>query len=208
MEKLDHVKLDDAGLVPVIVQHAETGEVRMLGYADTEALHATLTRGEVYFHSRSRDALWKKGETSGNVLHVVDVHLDCDGDAVLVRALPDGPTCHTGADSCFHRPMETENSVAAPGAGDPLRDLESIIRARKASPKAGSYTNALLDGGVEAIGAKVTEEAEEVVRAARSEGRQRVIEEAADVLYHLSVLMAASDVTVSDVAAELAARRR
>jgi phosphoribosyl-ATP pyrophosphohydrolase/phosphoribosyl-AMP cyclohydrolase len=163
-----------------------------------EALRRTRETGWVTFYSRSKQRLWKKGESSGNTLRLVSAAADCDGDAILVRAVPAGPTCHTGATSCF----------AAEELGpETLGELAETIRSRSESGSEASYTKRLLDGGVDAYGAKVLEEAEEVVRAARCEGKTRTAEEAADVLYHLFVLLRGQHIELGDVARELRRRR-
>ena len=168
------------GLLPAVVQDANTARVLMLAYMNPESLQKTRETGLVTFFSRSKQRLWTKGETSGNTLRLVSIAADCDGDALLVRAVPAGPTCHTGSQSCFD---------AEELGPETLGELIETIRRRAESPADQSYTRRLLDGGVDAYGAKVLEESEEVVRAARQEGRQRTIEEASDVLYHLFVLL-------------------
>lgn len=198
------LRFDTKGLVPGIVQDAATGRVLMLGYLNEESLRLTRETGFVHFWSRSRGELWRKGETSGNTLRVVDIAVDCDGDALLVRAQPAGPTCHTGAVSCFE-------------GGDPVRsfaeldELWHVIADRAAQRPAGSYTTSLLEGGVDAVGRKVTEEATEVLLAAKDNAAgagDRVAEEAADLVYHLLVLLAERDVAPAEVLEELASRRR
>jgi phosphoribosyl-ATP pyrophosphohydrolase/phosphoribosyl-AMP cyclohydrolase len=201
----------DDGLVPAIVQDAADGRVLMLAWMDEAALSATLETGEVHFHSRSRNALWKKGETSGNVLRLVSIAQDCDRDALLVTADPVGPTCHRGTRSCF-------DSEGAPAERSTegfvwLESLWSTIADRAATRPEGSYTAKLLDGGVDATGRKVTEEATEVLIAAKDdaagstpERRVALAGESADLVYHLLVLLAERNVQPSDVVAEL--RRR
>jgi phosphoribosyl-AMP cyclohydrolase / phosphoribosyl-ATP pyrophosphohydrolase len=186
------------GLLPAVVQDANTARVLMLGYMNEEALHSTRETGFVTFFSRSKQRLWKKGESSGNTLRLVSAWTDCDSDAILVRAIPAGPTCHTGEISCF---------TAEELGPETLGELVETIRSRSECGSEASYTRRLLDGGVDAYGAKVLEEAEEVVRAARSEGRTRTIEEAADVLYHLFVLLRGQRIELGDVAQELRRRR-
>ncbi len=200
---------DPDGLVPVVVQDADDGRVLMLAYADAEALAATLATGELHFHSRSRGRLWRKGETSGNVLHLVRLDLDCDGDALLATVLPVGPTCHRGTRSCFDPagPIDTAtHSAAAPGPGPQgfawLETLWATIDERRRERPAGSYTTTLLDGGVDVAGRKVAEEATEVLMAAKDDaaaearGLDRtptsgaLASEAADLLYHALVLLA------------------
>jgi phosphoribosyl-ATP pyrophosphohydrolase/phosphoribosyl-AMP cyclohydrolase len=197
------VRFDEAGLVPGIIQDADTGRVLMLGYLNAESLRLTAQTGFVTFWSRSRRELWRKGETSGNTLAVVDIAADCDGDALLIRARPAGPTCHTGAVSCFGDAKD--RSFAE------LDTLWAVIASRAAERPPGSYTTALLEGGVDAVGRKVTEEATEVLLAAKDNAvgaGNRVAEEAADLVYHLLVLLAERNTTPSDVLEELATRRR
>ena len=190
---------NDDGLLPAIIQDANTGQVLMLGYMNAQALQQTQETGFVTFFSRSKKRLWKKGETSGNTLQFVSVSCDCDDDALLMRAIPMGPTCHTGKQSCFNTP-ET--------ALETLGNLIETIRGRAESGSQKSYTKRLLDGGIDAYGAKVFEEAEELVRAARQEGRQRTIEESADLLYHTLVLLQGEGIALEDISQELRRRRR
>ena len=182
-----------AELIAGIVQDDRTGQVLMLGFLDEEALRLTRETGLVHFHSRSRGQLWKKGETSGNTLSVVSVKEDCDTDAILIRAIPAGPTCHTGSVSCFG---DAESFGTLP------RLWVTIVARREGRPE-GSYTVSLLDAGVEAIGRKVVEESVEVLLAAKDHvgGGQpeRVAEEAADLLYHLMVLLAERDIELASV---------
>jgi len=177
-------------LKAAIVQDAVTDRVLMLGWMNEEAERLTRETGEVWFWSRARDRLWRKGETSGNTLAVHELRDDCDGDALLVRAAPAGPTCHTGAVSCF-----------AP-------ELWRTIAQRAAERPAGSYTTELLNAGVGACARKVGEEAVEVTVAALDEGDERLVEEAADLVYHLYVLLAARGIDVAQVEDLLAARRK
>jgi phosphoribosyl-ATP pyrophosphohydrolase/phosphoribosyl-AMP cyclohydrolase len=204
------------GLAPSIVQDAGDGRVLMLGWMDREALDTTIATGEVHFHSRSRDRLWRKGETSGNVLRLVDLALDCDGDALLVRADPVGPTCHRGTRSCFD-PDGAPSEAATQGFGS-LETLWTTIADRAATRPAGSYTASLLEGGVDAAGRKVTEEATELLMAAKDDAaaeadgrdrtgtRSRLAEEAADLLYHALVLLAERGVAPAEALAVLRAR--
>jgi phosphoribosyl-ATP pyrophosphohydrolase/phosphoribosyl-AMP cyclohydrolase len=176
----------DGALLPAIVQDAHTGAVLMLAWMNREAFERTQATGQTWLWSRSRQALWRKGETSGHTQRVVDVHLDCDADAVLVRVVADGPACHTGAVSCFFRSASGESGAI----GLPvLAALEDVIAQRAASMPKESYTTSLLRGGMETAGAKVLEEAEEVVRAVHEESDDRIAEETADLLYHLLVLL-------------------
>jgi phosphoribosyl-AMP cyclohydrolase / phosphoribosyl-ATP pyrophosphohydrolase len=204
-------RYNDEGLVPAIVQDASDGRVLMLAWMDEAALSATLQTGEVHFHSRSRNALWKKGETSGNVLRVVSITEDCDQDALLVTANPAGPTCHRGTRSCFD-PAGAPGDRATQGFGW-LESLWSTIEERARTRPAGSYTAELLEGGVDRVGRKVTEEATEVLMAAKDEAaatsparRSALAGESADLLYHLLVLLAERDIPPSDFIAELRSR--
>jgi phosphoribosyl-ATP pyrophosphohydrolase/phosphoribosyl-AMP cyclohydrolase len=200
---------DERGLVPAIVQDADAGTVLMLAWMNAEALRLTLETGVVHFWSRSRQALWKKGETSGNTLALVELRLDCDADAVLVRARPAGPTCHTGATACFfHRDDGTDDDGApAPSIdGRELDRLARVIDARKASTAEKSYTRSLLDAGVPKILAKIAEEHGELAAELPAGDRAKVVHEAADLLFHVLVGLAARDVPVADVWAELARR--
>ena len=196
----DQIAYDGRGLVPCVVQDASTGEVLTLAYMNAEALEQTRATGEMHFFSRSRGELWHKGETSGNVQRVRGLRLDCDGDAIVALVDPAGPACHTGERTCFFR-GETE-----PVAGEALAVLERVIAERRANANGSSYTRELLDDPPR-IGAKVREEAEEVARAAAEESDERVSSEAADVLYHLTVLLASRDLSLADAFAELNARR-
>ena len=213
------VKFDADGLVPVIAQDAADGRVLMLGYADVEAIEATRATGELHFHSRSRDRLWRKGETSGNVLRVVDLALDCDADAVLATVEPVGPTCHRGTRSCF----DPEGAPAAEPVTQGFAWLEELwrtIEERASTRPAGSYTAMLLNGGVDAVGRKVTEEATEFLLAAKDDAaaetsglardktRTELAGEAADLVYHALVLLAERDLPPSDVMAALRERHR
>ncbi|WP_316676611.1 bifunctional phosphoribosyl-AMP cyclohydrolase/phosphoribosyl-ATP diphosphatase HisIE [uncultured Tolumonas sp.] len=206
MFDIDRVKFDDKGLVPGIVQ-TPGGEVRMLGYLSRTSLEQTLESGLVTFWSRSRQALWTKGGTSGNTLRLVEVRLDCDGDALLLIAEPQGPTCHTGADACFE--------------GEPLPQpwlerLEGVLRERKAGASLeGSYTQKLFARGVDRIGKKVVEEAGEVVIGAKNHQvepsalhREEFLGEAADLLFHLQMLLLSQGFGLQDAARVLQERHR
>jgi phosphoribosyl-AMP cyclohydrolase / phosphoribosyl-ATP pyrophosphohydrolase len=199
----DAVRYGTDGLVAAVVQDEADRRVLMVGWQDAEALAATMATGEVHFHSRSRDVLWRKGETSGNTLAVVSLELDCDGDAVLIQARPAGPTCHTGARSCFDAASgeaESEAGSAASQGFDWLETLWATIADRARTRPAGSYTSRLLDGGVDAVARKVAEEAIEVALAAKDDAfaeaagvprpRAALVGEVADVLYHALVLCA------------------
>lgn len=206
---LEEVAYDERGLVPVVVRNAGTGEVLTLAWANDEALALTVETRRTHLFSRSRQALWKKGETSGNVQHVVRVSLDCDRDAVLYDVEPAGPACHTGAASCFAPVAATPAGEGAASPADPfgLGPLLDVVAARKASPEPGSYTNRLLEKGVGKCAQKVGEEGVEVALAAVSRDDAGLAAEIADLLYHVVVLMAARGLSPEAVAAELAARR-
>jgi phosphoribosyl-AMP cyclohydrolase / phosphoribosyl-ATP pyrophosphohydrolase len=193
---------DEQGLVPCVVQDWNTGEVLTVAYMNAAALARTRETGELHLWSRSRAELWHKGETSGNVQAVKALRLDCDGDAVLALVEPAGPACHTGERTCFHR-----GELDPPAPHEVLPGLERTLAARATERPAGSYTVELLDDPLRA-GAKVIEESEEVVRAAREESDARVDEEAADVTYHLLVLLAGRERQLRDVERVLDDRRR
>ena len=198
----EQVVYDERGLVPCVVQDWRTGEVLMLAYMNAEALERTRATGELHLYSRSRERAWHKGETSGNVQAVRALRLDCDGDTLLALVEPAGPACHTGERTCFHR---GELDPGAPHEVVPT--LERTLRARARERPEGSYTVALLDDPALA-GAKVREEAEEVARAARDESDERVDEEAADLLYHLLVLVHGRGRDFADAERVLDGRRR
>jgi phosphoribosyl-AMP cyclohydrolase / phosphoribosyl-ATP pyrophosphohydrolase len=189
-------------LRPCIVQDARTGEVLTLAYMDEEAERRTRETGEVWFWSRSRQELWHKGETSGNVMRLQALRYDCDEDALLALVEPAGPACHTGERTCFHN---GDTDTRAPH--ETLPDLERTVASRAADRPEGSYTAQLL-ADPPLIGENVMEEAEEVARAARDEPDERVAEEAADVLYHLTVLLRARGLELADAEAVLDGRRR
>ena len=193
----DFQKMPD-GLVPVIVQDAQTGQVLMLGYQNEEALRITQETGRVTFFSRSRQQLWTKGETSGNYLTVVSQHLDCDQDTLLIRAIPDGPTCHRGTVSCFEQPDQVAPPAAPVGF---VAELERLIQRRQQFPQEepNSYTASLFRKGIPKIAQKVGEEAVETVIDAVAGNREGLKGEAADLLYHLLVLLAASGSSLEDV---------
>jgi len=200
------IKFDTNGLVPVIVQHARSGEVLMLGYMNETALQQTQSSGLVTFWSRSRQELWQKGATSGNVLQLVEIRQDCDGDALLILAEPAGPTCHTGSRSCFYRTINDEPVATIAPASAVLAQLADLIEQRKREHTEGSYTVKLLDGGPERIGKKVGEEATEVVIGAMKGDAAELAYETADLLYHTMVLLASQGVELDRVWAELAHR--
>ncbi len=198
---MSKITWDDKGLVPAIVQDASTGSVLMLGWMDKEALEATERTGDVHFHSRSRGTLWRKGETSGNSLHVVDVKEDCDGDTLLVRAHPRGPVCHTGTATCW-------GDDPAPPLARTLSELTALLIERKRDLPAGSYSAELFRKGRGAIAQKVGEEALELALAATSETRERAVSELTDLLYSLMVLAIDLDVHPDEIAASLADKKK
>ncbi len=195
-------------LLPAVVQDRLTGQVRMVAYVNREALARTIETGRATFFSRSRNELWEKGATSGNVLHVKDIVADCDADAILFLVQPVGPTCHTGQVSCFFRRVRSDGSAEDSGTDATafLDVLEREIESRKTSTAQKSYTRSLLDAGPAKIGAKVREEADEFARAIENETDDRVANEAADVLYHLLVGLSSRGVSMRDVLAVLASR--
>lgn len=201
----EQVRFDEKGLVPCVAQDVESGEVLTLAYASEESLRLTVETGDLHFYSRSREEIWRKGETSGNFLRLRQLRIDCDGDAILALVEPTGPACHTGERTCFYRGLE--GGALEPVAHEALGTLQRTLRSRAAERPAGSYTVKLLDDP-KLIGEKVEEEAEEVVRAAREEPDERVAEEAADLLYHLSVLLASREVSQAAVMEVLNGRRR
>jgi phosphoribosyl-AMP cyclohydrolase / phosphoribosyl-ATP pyrophosphohydrolase len=196
------IAFDETGLVPCVVQDWRTGEVLTLAYMNEAALRKSQETGEVHFFSRSRKELWRKGETSGNTLAIKALRYDCDGDALLALVEPAGPACHTGERTCFHR---GELEPAAPH--EALAMLERTIAQRARTRPANSYTAELLADPARS-GAKVLEEADELVRAARAESAQRVSEEAADVLYHVAVLLASRELSLTDAERVLNGRRK
>jgi len=193
---------DDRGLVPIVIQDWASGEVLTLAYANAEAIARTRATGELHLWSRSRDELWHKGATSGNVQQVRALRVDCDGDALLALVEPAGPACHTGERTCFFT-----GDLEPPAPHEVLPGLERTLARRAAERPAGSYTVQLLDDPP-LIGEKVREEAEEVARAAREESDERVDNEAADVLYHLTVLLHSRSRVLADAERVLAERRR
>jgi len=198
----DTLTYDERGLIPAVVQEAETGEVLMVAWMNREAVAATLTTGLTHFWSRSRQSLWRKGETSGHTQHVQGVYADCDADTLLVQVHQDGVACHTGSRTCFFTTMQ------GPGAAAGMLDrIEQIVAARKAAPPAGSYVASLLAKGEAAVCRKIGEEAVEVVTAALGgEGDRRVVEEVADLWFHTLVLLGERSIPLRDVLEELARR--
>lgn len=217
--ELADIAFDASGLVPVVAQDVASGTVLMLAYADADAIQATLDTGEAHYYSRSRERLWRKGETSGNVQRVIEVRFDCDADALLYRVQQTGPACHTGSRSCFFNGLAGDSVAGRPtdgtpvdresgdvGIGEALDLLERVIADRLASPREGSYVRRLHERGAGYVSQKVIEEAGEVVVAALQREDDALVEESADLLFHLGVLLAERGVAWSRVAKVLAAR--
>ena len=197
--KLNYDKYPD-GLVPAIVQDAKSGTVLMLGFVNEAALNMTNETGRVTFYSRSRQKLWTKGETSGNFLNVVSMHVDCDEDTILIKAEPAGPTCHTGQFSCFGTKHRSNLSL--------LDELETIIDERRSNSSERSYVSELFEKGMNKIAQKVGEEAVELVIAAKDNDAEAFRSEAADLLFHYLVLLRAKDVSINDILNVLEIRRK
>lgn len=195
--KPDFSKYSD-GLVPAVIQDSATGVVLMLGFMNEEALQLTHSSGNVTFWSRSKNRLWTKGEESGNFLRVVDVRIDCDNDTLLIKANPVGPVCHTGADTCWNES----------NAGDFLRQMERVIQSRKGADPKTSYTAELYSKGINKIAQKVGEEAVELVIEAKDDDREKFLGEAADLLFHYTVLLSAKGFEIKDVVEVLKARHK
>ncbi len=194
--QLDWAKGD--GLLPAIVQHWQSGEVLMLGYMNAEALAETQRSGHVTFHSRSKNRLWTKGESSGHVLQLKSIRVDCDADTLLVQADPHGPTCHTGTSSCF------DNAVRSPLGF--LAELDTLVAQRHADRPEGSYTTSLFEGGIRRMAQKVGEEGVETALAAVAQDDAELLGEAADLIFHLTVVLRARGLSLGDVAGLLAER--
>ena len=205
MPWIDQITFDDRGLVPVVAQDAGTGEVLMLAWANADALRLTRQTGRAHYWSRSRGALWIKGETSGHVQEVVDVRVDCDADAVLYRVRQTGPACHTGARSCFHRVADGSDGelAEAPDPRPMLSRLEAIVAERERARPEGSYTTYLFEQGIDKILKKVGEEAAETIIAAKNGDNAELRSEAADLLFHLMVLWRAQGLEADEVWGEL-----
>jgi len=193
---IDFEKLN--GLVPCVVQDASTNKVLMVAFMNAEAYDKTVREKKVTFYSRSKKRLWTKGETSGNSLELVEILQDCDNDSLLIKVNPKGPTCHTGADTCFNEKNEGWN----------LNRLEAMIKDRRANPKKGSYTTSLFEAGINKIAQKVGEEAVELVIEAKDENKDLFLNEAADLLYHYLVLLQAKNTSLDDVKAVLKKRHK
>jgi phosphoribosyl-ATP pyrophosphohydrolase/phosphoribosyl-AMP cyclohydrolase len=217
---LEDLKYDERGLVPVVVQDAETREVLTVAYANAESLRRTLASGETWFWSRSRAALWHKGETSGHTQRVVGLAVDCDRDAVVARVEPSGPACHTGARSCFQHEIEGADGLGGDGdegeearrrprsLGATLDELYALIESRRRERPENSYTTYLFEQGLDKILKKVGEESAETIIAAKNEDAPALVGEVSDLLYHLLVLLVERGVGLEEIEGELAGRER
>ena len=202
MVDIEKLKFDEKGLIPAIVVDGTSGQVLTLAYMNRESLEISIKEERTCFWSRSRQELWRKGETSGNAQHIIDITADCDYDALVVRVNKDGPACHTGAESCFHNPLwESENNHAFTMEG-----LMEMLRGRKETPKEGSYTSYLFDKGLDKILKKVGEECTEVIIAAKAEDKAETVYEIADLAYHVMVLMVEAGISLDEIKDELASR--
>ncbi|MBI4851259.1 MAG: bifunctional phosphoribosyl-AMP cyclohydrolase/phosphoribosyl-ATP diphosphatase HisIE [Acidobacteria bacterium] len=216
---VQNLKFDEQGLIPVVVQNCSTNEVLTLAYMNVESLSRTLQTGQTWFWSRSRKELWHKGETSGNFQNVVDIRIDCDGDALVVLVAPEGPACHLGENTCFHRQLnqqETQNQLLHKSVslvnqsslelGILLDELYRLIEERKLKRPEGSYTTYLFNAGLDKILKKVGEESAETIIAAKNHSTQQMASEISDLLYHLLVLMSERGVRLEDIFNELKQR--
>lgn len=208
---LEDLRFDEQGLIPAVVQDASSRQVLTLAYMNAESLNRTLETHETWFWSRSRSCLWHKGESSGNTQRVVDILVDCDGDALTVLVAPHGPACHTGAQSCFHNQIGYDGSIEEgpehePTLGDVLNGLYGVVESRKRERPEDSYTTYLFDQGLDKILKKVGEESAETIIAAKNEDRHALVKESSDLLYHLIVLFVERGLSLQEVSAELRER--
>ena len=201
------IQLDQNGLVPAIAQHAETSEVLMMGYMNPGSIKRTLESGEVWFYSRSRSDLWHKGEMSGNFLRTKQIIVDCDGDTLLLKVIPDGPTCHTGEKSCFSTQLSNYEFVDFDKGSNVIEELFAVIQDRKLNPSNKSYTSQLISDGIERIAQKIIEEAGEVAIAAVTKQENETAEEISDLLYHTLVLLSEMEMNPEKVWEVLRSRR-
>lgn len=202
MVKIDELKFDEKGLIPAVVVDVYSREVLTVAYMNRESLQISMDEGRTCFWSRSRQELWRKGETSGNVQRIAGIIADCDRDALVVLVEKDGPACHTGAESCFHNPLwesETLHDFTLDG-------LMNLIRGRKTEPKEGSYTSYLFEKGMDKMLKKVGEESTEVIIAAKDQDKKETIYEIADLVYHVMVVMVEMGISIEDITRELASR--
>lgn len=202
MLKIEDLKFDEKGLIPAVVVDAESKKVLTVAYMNRESLKISMEEGRTCFWSRSRKELWRKGETSGNVQHIVSITADCDRDALTVEVVKDGPACHLGTDSCFND-LVYVNPGISPFS---MEGLMELIRGRKTEKKEGSYTTYLFEKGLDKILKKVGEESTEVIIAAKAEDKKETIYEIADLTYHVMVLMVEAGISLEDITKELASR--
>lgn len=202
-ELFKQIKFDGKGLVPAIAQDINTKEVLMMAYMNKESIEKTIESGFAHYYSRSRNELWKKGETSGNIQKVKGFYYDCDGDTLLVKVLQTGPACHTGEYTCFHNPIIEDKKEE-----DIIKSLYETIQNRKKMPVEGSYTNYLFEKGIDKILKKVGEESAEVIIAAKNDDKKELIYEISDMVYHVMVLMINQGLTIEDIKEELRIRHK
>lgn len=211
---IEEIKFDEDGLVPVVVQDANTRQVLTHAYMNAESLKRTIETNETWFWSRSRSSLWHKGETSGHTQRVLDILVDCDNDALAVLVTANGPACHTGEQSCFHNALQEADAFHEKIAdresdlGDVLNDLYALVESRKRDRPEGSYTTYLFNQGLDQILKKVGEESSETIIAAKNQDRRDLVAEASDLLYHLIVLMVERGLTLNEIRDELVSRRK
>lgn len=203
---IEQLKFNDRGLIPAVIQDSRTGQVLMVAYMSRESLTKTLETGRTWFYSRSRKKLWNKGETSGNYQKIIKIAVDCDRDTLLILVEQQGVACHTGKMSCFHTDLNNENFEYIPAQEHILERIYKIVEDRKRNPREGSYTNYLLDKGLDKILKKVGEETSEVIIGAKNDGKEETVYEIADLLYHLSVLMMVKDIKYGEIFEELEKR--
>jgi|LSQX01.2.fsa_nt_gb phosphoribosyl-ATP pyrophosphohydrolase/phosphoribosyl-AMP cyclohydrolase len=211
MDLKEKIKFDEKGLIPAVVQEHITGEVLMVAYMNKETLRKTIETGYTYFWSRSRNEVWKKGETSGNVQKVKDIRIDCDNDCLLINVEQTGVACHTGNHSCFYKEVKDEDIIKTnrliPNKAAILEELFEVIFDRKINPKEGSYTNYLFEKGLDKILKKIGEEAAEVIIASKNKDKDEIRYEVSDLVYHLMVLLVESGLKPEDIYNELEKRR-
>lgn len=206
---IDDMKFDGKGLIPAIVQDYKTGEVLMQAYMNKESLEKTMNTGRSWFYSRSRQELWEKGATSGNIQEVKEIAYDCDGDSLLIKVAQTGPACHTGNRSCYYRSLWTADDYVKPAnIGEVVENLFNKIGDRRENPIPDSYTCYLFNKGIDKILKKVGEECAEVIIASKNESKDEMIYEISDLVYHLTVLMNYAGVYPQDIAAELLKRSK
>lgn len=205
---MENIKFDEKGLIPAVVQDASTGEVLMVAYMNEESLELSEKTGRATFWSRSREELWEKGKTSGNYMYIKEMRVDCDADCLLLLVEPAGPACHTGKRTCFYRDIDgAELDLDKKNNNDILERLMAVTQDRKVNPQEGSYTNYLFEKGEDKILKKVGEEAAEVVIAGKNRSKDEISYEVADLMYHLTVMLADNDMTWEDIFDELEKRR-